>query len=56
MEPIKKELELIQQIKQDNLIKYTRKKNLHKRNDITIYKRKLSKDGSTTLPKSKPLY
>ena len=56
MESIKKELDLIQQIKEMNKVKYARKGKRNNFPTVKINKVKFNKDNSKILPKSKPLY
>jgi hypothetical protein len=56
MESVKKELDLIQQIKEMNKEKYARKGKRNNFPTVKINKVKLNKDGNKILPKSKPLY
>jgi hypothetical protein len=54
MESIKKELDLIQQIKEMNREKYKRKKKVN--NFPNLKTVKLNKEGNKLVSKSKPLY
>jgi len=56
MESIKKELNLIQQIKEMNQEKYNRKTRVNNFNKGKVFKSKLNEQGNKLLPKSKPLY
>jgi hypothetical protein len=55
MESIKKELDLIQQIKEMNKEKYSRKTKVNNFNKVKIHKVKFNEQGNSLLPKQTKL-